>query len=204
MKHRGALTALIALALLAQAVSGVRADSEASSDFIKRLIGRSPGKGSTAACFSRAYGAAHLAAHPRQNVREMLTLVLIDSDSPDSYSLTIGARFRSRKALFETTGDCGWPHAEPGASGPPGAHCSVSCDGCSMDVSIKNDGAIYVKIPEGANVWRPGDRTTEEGVSRRGAFGADDQFFRVDRANLGQCLPIAFDDGVKALLAREK
>ena len=204
MRHRGAISALIALTLLPCAAAVARADSSTSSDFIRHLIGRAPRKGKTAACFSRAYGAAHLAAHPQQNVREMLTLVLIDSDSPERYSLTIGARFRSRKALFETTGDCGWPHAEPGAAGPPSAHCSVSCDGGSMDVSLKNDGSIYVKIPEGANVWRPGDRPTEDGVSRRGAFGADDQFFRVDRTNLDQCLPIAYDEELKALLARDR
>ena len=96
----------------------------------------------------------------------------------------------------------GWPHVEEGASGPLSAHCSIACDGGSIEVALKNDGSIYVTIPEGARVWTPGAQGSVDGAG--GAFGADDKLFRVDRAKLGQCLPLANGAEEKALLAGGK
>ena len=106
MNYRNAFSTLVALALLLCVAPAARADDAKPAGFIKQLMGRAPGKGKTAACFSRVYDGAHLANHPQQNVRAMLAMVLIDSANPDSYDLRIGSHFRGRKALFDTEGEC--------------------------------------------------------------------------------------------------
>src|SRR6201995_3223201 len=79
---RSGLLAVLAVSLFVpHAAFGATAANP--EDFIKRLMGRTPGKGKTPACFSRVYDDAHLAAHPQQNVRTMTLLVLIDSENPD-------------------------------------------------------------------------------------------------------------------------
>jgi hypothetical protein len=170
-----------------------------SQDFIKRLMGRAPGKGKTVACFNRVYDEAHLASHPQQNVRNMTLLIVMDSGNPDSYSLRIGVNFRNRKHYFETDGDCMSLHPEGEAGGAYAAHCGVACDGGSIDVALKDNGSVLLTIPDGARVWRPG---ADDNDTVRGAFGADDKLFRVDRAELPQCLPLAADKDEKAALAR--
>lgn len=190
MKHCTIVVAA-ALAFSASALSAASATA-AGADFTTKLMGRAPGKGKTIACFSRVYDEAHLAAHPQQNVRAMVLMVSISPDNPDSLDLRVGTNFRSRKILFQTEGECS--HPEPGSGS---AHCAVACDGGSIDVALKDNGSVLLTIPDGAQVWRPGaaDNDTE-----RGAFAADDKLFRLDRADLGQCLPLAADKEEKALL----
>jgi hypothetical protein len=190
----------VALAAFSFAPPAARANPD---DFTKRLMGRAPGKGVTYACFTRAYDDAHLAAHPQQNVRAMMLLVKIDSEVGDGYNLTIGVNFRSRKSLFETSGDCAAPHPEGDSSDPKGAqsaHCAIPCDGGPIDVALKDNGSVLLTIPNGARVWRPGSINPNENV--HGAFAADDKLFRLDRASLSQCAPVGVDKAEKAILLR--
>jgi hypothetical protein len=190
----------VALAAFSFAPPAARANPD---DFTKRLMGRAPGKGVTYACFTRAYDDAHLAAHPQQNVRAMMLLVKIDSEVGDGYNLTIGVNFRSRKSLFETSGDCAAPHPEGDSSDPKGAqsaHCAIPCDGGPIDVALKDNGSVLLTIPNGARVWRPGSINPDENV--HGAFAADDKLFRLDRASLSQCAPVGVDKAEKAILLR--
>jgi hypothetical protein len=168
-------------------------------------MGRTPGKGKTFACFTRAYDEAHLSAHSLQNVRAMKLLVKIDSEAGDSYDLVIGVNFRSRKSMFETEGDCASPHAEgesaaPAPAGPAGVHCAIACDGGAIDVALKDNGSVLLTIPNGARVWKPGSIDPDENV--HGAFGEDDKLFRLDRASLSQCEPLGADKSEKAALAK--
>jgi len=175
-------------------VLGLAVPAMAAEDFTAKLMGRAPGKGKTIACFNRVYDEAHLAAHPQQNVRAMMLMVSMSADDPDALDLRVGTNFRSRKILFQSEGNCAKPEA-----GSTSAHCSVACDGGKIDVALKDNGSVLLSIPDGARVWRPGapDNDTE-----RGAFAADDKLFRLDRAALNQCLPLAADKEEKAMLTR--
>jgi hypothetical protein len=195
---RGGVLAALAVSFLVPHVAFAASPAN-PEDFIKKLMGRAPGKGKTPACFNRVYDDAHLAAHPQQNVRTMTLLVLIDSENPDSYDLRVGVNFRNRKHYFETEGDCVKPHPEDEAGGAVTAHCAVACDGGGIDVALKDNGSVLLTIPNGARMWRPG---AEDNDTVHGAFGPDDKLFRVDRAALSECMPLAADKAEKALLAR--
>ena len=114
------------LAALAIAVAGVnfsargqeaktetetKTESKGDEAFQQRLFGRAAGATEMHACFNRVYDSAHLAQHPRQNVRTMLLLVKTGAD-PDqpSYALRLGVTFRKSGAHFESAGGCGSIH----------------------------------------------------------------------------------------------
>jgi hypothetical protein len=202
MKIPALLGLLAAFFLSGWAAGAALADpAQNSDDFVKRLMGGTPGKGKTFACFNRVYDEPHLASHPRQNVRAMSLLVVVDAENPDSYNLRIGVNFRNRKHFFETSGDCGNPHTEGAAGGAYTAHCGVACDGGAIDVALKDNGSVLLTIPDGARVWRPG---AEDNDTVHGAFGEDDKLFRVDRVDLAQCAALGTDKGERAALTRGK
>jgi hypothetical protein len=179
---------------------GFATDAAGVEDFVSRLLGHPPGKGKTYACFTRVYDPAHLASHPQQNVRSMILLVVVDSESPDIYQVRIGSHFRSREGLLDSEGDCGVPDKESDADNPAGSHCGVACDGGAIDVALKDKDAMLLSIPEGARLWKPGDDDTIPAV--RGAFGPDDKLFRLDRSPAAECAEEGADATEKALLKR--
>ena len=189
---------LAALVLPSWAPQAALAGSAA--DFTTRLMGRTPGKGVTYACFTRTYDEAHLAAHPKQNVRAMMLLVKIDPEAGEAYNLSIGVNFRSRKNMFETAGDCAAAPTDGDAGGGKTAHCSIPCDGGPIQIALKDNGSILLTIPDGARVWRPGSINSDENI--HGAFAEDDKLFRLDRASLSECAPEAVDKAEKAILLR--
>jgi hypothetical protein len=174
----------------------------AESGFIARFLGAEPSKSADSfACFDRTYDPAHLAAHPQQNVKTMMLLAVVDPANPDEVQLRFGVTFRSRKGMLETNGGCAVVGGE-GAAAPnlTTAHCNVDCDGGAIDVTLKTDGAVLVAIPAGARLWKPGADNPDDNV--HGAFGPDDKLFRLDRAALGDCLPLAVDKDERARLTR--
>jgi hypothetical protein len=196
MRKLGYLGLAVAALLTA---SGAQA---AGDPFIARFMGAALGKAKTFACFNRVYDPAHLTAHPEQNVKTMMLLAVVDPDSPDEIDLRIGVTFRTRNGMLETDGICASPHAEGEPSDATSAHCSVNCDGGAIDVELKANGSVLLGIPEGARLWKPGSDDPDANV--RGAFGPDDKLFRLDRAALGQCLPLAVDKDEKASLLRAR
>ena len=177
---------------LAMTASPAAAQTARPADaFSKQLFG---GSGEHA-CFARRYDAAHLASHARQNVTSMLLLVstaAAESGVPESYSVSIGVKFRNRKPQFDVDGFCGRAEA--------GLGCGVDCDGGKIDVALRDGKSVRVGIPEGARVSRPGD-TSEQG-ERGKTFGTDDKVFRLDRTKLQDCLPVARDAKTRACLRR--
>jgi hypothetical protein len=169
--------------------------------FQQRLFGRVLDKKPIHVCFSRVYDAAHLAQHPRQNVRTMLLLVRGNTEeSTPSYELRVSVTFRKSGSHFESAGSCGSIHdADKGGSGI--AHCGVDCDGGQIDVSIKDEKSVLLSIPEGARFWRAG---SDNDTDQRKRFGADDKVFRLDKTALTECLGLADDDKEKAAMRREK
>lgn len=174
-----------------------RAESPEDAAFAKKVFGKAPGKQPASVCYARVYDAAHLAAHPRQNVRTMNLLVSthLEDDGSRGYGLRLGVQFRRSDQKFQTQGDCGSIHDE---TAPPGAPaqiaCGVECDGGALDVSVRDDRSVRLTIPDGARLWRPGRADDDETDSKtRRKFGADDKLFRLDPAPLTLCLPLVGD-----------
>jgi hypothetical protein len=187
------------------------AGAQSPEEFATRLLGREPGAGSTYACFLRRYDLAHLAAHPHQNVGSMNVLTVFKRDPTDAsaapqYDLRIGVRFRDDRRLSEIEGDCRALGAKGDAKGPVSIHCSVACDGGSIDLALKDNGSILVGIPAGARTSTPGvveDETSDGPKKLHGGFGADDKLFRVNRADIRQCLELGEDKAEKTKMLRQ-
>jgi hypothetical protein len=188
--------------------SALAAGAATPEEFARRLLGREPAKGSTYACFSRLYDVAHLAAHPQQNVREMIALVVYTVDPKEDqrqYDLRLGVAFRKRAHMIQAEGDCRALKPENDPKGPVTAHCSVACDGGSVDVALKDNGSLLVTLPDGARMFTSdeGDKQGEADLKGlHGGFGADDKLFRVDRAEIKQCLELGADADEKAAMLR--
>jgi len=174
----------------------------AGGGFVASFMGAEPSKSAeTFACFNRVYDPAHLDQHPQQNVKTMTLLAVVDPANPDEVQLRFGVTFRSRKGMLETNGGCAVVKDENGApTSATSAHCNVDCDGGAIDVTLKTDGNVLVGIPAGARLWKPGADNPDDNV--HGAFGPDDKLFRLDRAALGECLPLAVDKDERARLTR--
>jgi hypothetical protein len=173
----------------------------AGSDFIARFFGATPGKAKSFACFSRKYDPAHLAMHPNQNVAAMHLLAVLDPESGGAIDARIRVNFRSGKGALETSGSCGSVHDGDSPGEASAVHCAVDCDGGAIDVSLKTNGAVLVGIPEGARLWDPKSPDAGDARDKRN-FGADDKQFRLDRARLKECMPLASGDDEKAALRR--
>lgn len=179
--HR-ALTLVAACALLA--LSG-EADAQAAktpSPLMTELFGAAAGKAKAQACFTRVYAGDHLAAHPKQNVRDMVLLLekSPDADAGNVLNARVGVHFRRLGSEFETGGGCGI--RDDGKA----VHCGVDCDGGEIDVEVKDAAAVYVKIPDGARLWDPA--SDSENAPKKARFGPDDTVFKLTRANLRECL----------------
>jgi hypothetical protein len=203
-RHRIALLSALTAAIVGASFSARAGESPEDEAFQKKLFGRVVGDKQTIhACFNRVYDPAHLAQHPRQNVRTMQFLVKV-SQHPDgtNYGVRMGVTFRKIGTHFESAGDCSSIHDRAEAGGKAtAAHCGVDCDGGSIDVAIKDAKSVLVSIPVGARIWRPGSDGDEPGnVHQR--FGADDKVFRLDKVALTQCLPLADDKQEKAAMRR--
>lgn len=161
------------------------------------------------ACFQRAYDDAHLKSHPQQNVRTMTLLVTGDASDPNApgYSVGIDVRFRKADTHFQTYGSC-WSVEGDGGASASSIGCGIDCDGGQIDVKLKDDKSILVGIPDGARMWDansvtdPNADSGEEEPDTRGQFGADDKLFRLNRAALTDCSPLAVDDDEKAALQK--
>ena len=178
------LRTVCAAILLTAAAGTAQATEAASNPLVKALFGADAGKAGASACFTRVYTPAHLVSHPQQNVRDLVILMsaVKDVDAGSTYSTRIGVHFRKLGSAFETGGSCGLD--DNGKS----IHCGADCDGGSMDVALKTAQTIYLKIPDGAAVWRPGT-DAENPVNAR--FGSDDKIFKLTRAaNARQCMSV--------------
>jgi hypothetical protein len=208
MKSRAIAFAAAALISATATAPALAAGATTPQEFAKRLLGHEPAKGVTYACFNRVYDPAHLASHPQQNTRAMAALVVytIDpkvTDEPQ-YDLRIGVNFRKSAHMLEVEGDCRALKPEDDPNGPVTAHCSVACDGGSLDVALKDNGSLLVTIPEGARTFTPGLDLEKEPRRLHGGFGADDKLFRVDRADIRQCLELGADKQEKAKMLRSR
>jgi hypothetical protein len=182
----------LALAILA-ASGGVAAAASAGD---ATVFGTVPANGKLYACYTRSYDKAHLASHPKQNARDMALFVNAVDEDGQQYGLAIGVHFRKSPRLFEVYGGCSQSDDGKGT-----LHCGVECDGGQIDVSVKDETSVLVSIPDGARTWDP---ESGDDAPDNLHFGADDKLFRLDRADLKDCLGIIADEEVKAEIAAMK
>jgi hypothetical protein len=169
----------------------VMADAAGASDIVK-IFGRDPGSQPAHACFTRHYTKAHLAGHPDQNVTDMRMFVNKAEGEEMAYTVDMQVDFREQKRPLVLSNYC-----EPGDA-KHAITCPFDCEGGRIDMRVKSQSAILVEIPLGARVYDP---PVEDGVPVRGKFGEDDKLFRLDRADLSDCLPAIKDEKVRAAVA---
>lgn len=146
-------------------------------------------------CYVRHYDKAHLAAHPKQNATEMLVyFARKKGDDPGSFYYTFDGqvKFRDSKKAFTFDGDCGRDADKPGSV----IHCGIDCDGGGFQTTAKDDKSIELTMGD-IRLGDPGDPGDDAPLGTKG-FDADDQTFLLQQTDLKDCLPIMYDDDVKA------
>jgi hypothetical protein len=192
---RNCLWAAAPLILLAAAAA---AETSAFDGFMTKFMGRPLAPGGNYACFARVYDAAHLKAHPHQNVRDMALLVRVDSKNPTYLALTLGLHLRKRDEFRMTGDDCS--AVGEGTESPATVRCSAPCEGGSVGIKLKDDGSALLDFPDNGSIWiesEPGNP-----VVKPSGLGGDDRLFRLDRAAGAACMKLASDKDEEAALAR--
>jgi hypothetical protein len=188
--RRISIAGLAALAMLAAAADGARADEQ----YAKRLFaGNFAAQGKSYACFVRRYDGAHLAKHRQQKVSVMRLLVTAETVPEDkalNYSFRLGLNFRDRRGNFDSSGDCGHPTASELSADKMHLGCAVDCDGGGISVELaRADKSTLIRL-DSIRIWQD-NKPDEEGFSLSG--GADDRVFRLDRASLDECRSLVTD-----------
>ncbi|ODT72222.1 MAG: hypothetical protein ABS75_05385 [Pelagibacterium sp. SCN 63-23] len=132
-------------------------------------------------CWRRQYDAAHLAAHPDQQVTAM-SLALVYRDRADGYpyyAYTLDVALRNgRKGAASSTCD---PMEGK-------LRCSVECDGGGVDVSRRDDGNVRVDLEAvGYIVLTGGCGSEEEEETFELTSGLDDKLFLLHAVDAKQC-----------------
>jgi hypothetical protein len=146
----------------------------------------------TYACFVRRYDANHLARHPRQKVSAMKLLVTAENPPEEkitNYSFRIGVKYRHRPGNFDSSGFCSHVLTEDGGH-EIRFGCGVDCEGGGINVAMKDDKSALIRL-ERIRIWernKPDDDASNDLVA-----GADDNIFRVDRAELRECAELVTD-----------
>jgi hypothetical protein len=204
--------AAVAALLLTLGLTAVRAEDDPPIDpakakaFDGRLFASTAPLGNkpTYACFVRRYDAAHLANHPQQKVGAMKILVSGQrppEDATNAYSFRLGVKFRQRAADFDSSGYCNHAIATE-AGGEMGLGCGVECDGGGLGVALSGDDKSVVVHLERLRIWKHRGGHPEDGEDLEA--GADDKAFRLERANLNECAPLANDRKEVAALKRQQ
>lgn len=88
------------------------------------------------ACYARTYDAAHLAAHPDQQVREISARAISNLDTAQT-DYDIRVRFRDDAREFRIQPNCGVATGE--------LECIVECDGGVMRPSQQRNGSLRIE-----------------------------------------------------------
>jgi hypothetical protein len=187
------IAALLAgFAVLEQAGAG-----SFGNEFLAHVIGHLYRQGESFACFSRQYDAAHLAAHPRQQVIFAKALVdahfreaaLPGGDAGYMYQVSLAFRFRDREETLTGVAECGQGTSKDSLRG--GAICAGPGEGV-LKVALDGDSVLVMRVPGGADLWAPGPIDQHHDTVKN-PFGPDDISFRLVRTDLKECEDLAFD-----------
>jgi hypothetical protein len=173
------------------------AAASSGNEFLARVVGRLYLRGASFACFARQYDAAHLAAHPRQQVIFAKALVdayfressLPGGNSGYMYQVSLAFRFRGREETLTAVAECG--DGTPRDSLLGGAVCAGPGDQASH-LAMDGDTVLVMRIPGGADLWAQGPIEQRHDTVKN-PFGPDDAEFRLVRTALRQCEDLAFD-----------
>lgn len=131
-----------------------------------------PARNGAAACWSRVYDAAHLQAHPDQQVEALGFAISYAGETAEyapQYSFSIEARMRDANAGFNT-GPC---YESDGQ-----IMCGVECDGGYVIVEPRGDGSILLDLETSGFIWMSGGcGTGEEDSGFALESGKDDKQF---------------------------
>ena len=194
MLHR---TLTIAAILAGFAPLDHAAVASSGNEFLAHVVGRLYSRGESFACFSRQYDAAHLAAHPRQQVIFAKALVdahfressLPGGDAGYMYQVSLAFRFRGREETLTGVVECG--DGTPKDSLLGGAVCAGPGENASH-LALDGDTVLVMRIPAGGDLWAPGPIDQRHDTVRN-PFGPNDTEFRLVRTGLKQCEDLAFD-----------
>lgn len=186
----------LTIAVFLVAFSQLARAAGASNEFLAHLVGHLYRQGESFACFSRQYDAAHLAAHPNQQV--IFVKALIDAyvqeprvprqPVPHVYQVRLAFRFRGREETLTGVVECG--DGTPKDSLRGGAVCAGPGDKPSH-LALDGNKGLVLTFKGGADLWAPGPIDQRHDVVKN-PFGADDVAFRLARTNLEQCEDLAF------------
>jgi hypothetical protein len=170
--------------------------ASAAGNELEKLFARHPDKPASNICMLRHYDEAHLAAHPNQNVTDMLVYIGKREGEDDGYirySVNAQVKFRDSKKKWSFAGDCG---REAGKATSIG--CGIDCEGGGYDVSLRGDKSVELTIT--SSVRLNGD-DSEEKIPTAG-FKSDDKTFLLQQTALKDCLPLIYDDDLKAKISK--
>jgi hypothetical protein len=192
MISRIAVSASLPLIIAATAASAGNARLEA-------LFNRQPTGPVSNLCFVRHYDKAHLASHPHQNVTDMFVyFARKKGDEPASfyYTFDAAAKFRDSNKSFSFDGDCNRDASKPGLS----VRCRIDCDGGGFNVDARDEKSAELQITAGLRLGEPDDGDDEKPLGTNG-FDTDDTTFLLHQTALKDCLPVVYDDDMKADIA---
>jgi hypothetical protein len=170
--------------------------ASAGESRLEKLFAQHPDAPASNICMVRHYDKAHLAAHPDQNVTDMLVYIgkrRGEQDGYVNYDVNVQVKFRDSKKAWTFSGGCG---RETGKSTSIG--CGIDCDGGGYDVSLKDDKSVELSIPFSVRL----DGEEEEQKIATVGFKSDDKTFVLHQTTLENCLPVIYDEGLKAGMAR--
>jgi hypothetical protein len=197
---RALSTAILAAATLVVALGTMPSRGHAEFDavkeakgeeFDKRLFGKPVGKGKTYACFVRRYDTGHFVRHRLQKVGAMKLLTSVEylpEDKTYRHSFRLGLKYRDRNVNYDSAGDCGHVMNED-TGNEMRLGCGIDCDGGGLGVTLaKDDKSATVEL-ERIRIWRHSNDAAQESL----VAGDDDKAFRLDRANLRDCMSLVTD-----------
>lgn len=149
-----------------------------------------PVRDGAAACWSRIYDAAHLKAHPDQQVEAMgfaISYAAETTEYPEQYNFQIEARMRN--------GDVGH-NSGPCYKSEGQIICGVECDGGYVVVEPREQGGVLLDLETSGYIWLSGGcgvDDAEEGEGFALESGKDDKEFLLRPMKAGSCEPPLLD-----------
>ena len=189
MRRRSAIWAVLPLLIAC-------ASQAAAGSQLKTLFSAHPTVSPVHLCLAHHFDADHLAAHPRQNITDMLVYIGQRQGEQDGfvyYTVNAQLKFRDSRQRYTVSGECG---RKVGEVAPIG--CGIDCDGGGYELSLRTDGAVDWAITSALRLGEPDSDAPETTVG----FQVDDTRLVLHQTGLNDCLPIINDEALKAGLLR--
>jgi hypothetical protein len=188
---------VLTIAAFMELFAPLSATASSGNEFLAHVVGHLYRRGESFACFSRQYDAAHLAAHPRQQV--IFAKALIDAHFQEPwarhqpsgymYQVSLAFRFRGREETLTGVTECG--DGKPKDTLRGGAVCAM-VGGTTSHLSLHGSNVLVIRILGGADLWAPGPKEKRHDTVKN-PFGSDDAELLLVRTDLKQCEDLAFD-----------